>query len=101
MIDVIASIQLRPGSLDDFLAEFHALVPVVLEEEGCISYYPARDIDAGLEPQHLDPHRVTVVEKWESLDALKAHLDAPHMKAYREAVKDYVDGVSLRIVQKA
>ena len=101
MIDVIASIQLRAGSLDAFLAEFHALVPSVLDEDGCISYYPARDIDTGLASQQLDPHRVTVVEKWESLDALHAHLKAPHMLAYREAVKDYVESVTLRVVQKA
>ncbi|MEM1199941.1 MAG: antibiotic biosynthesis monooxygenase [Pseudomonadota bacterium] len=29
-----------------------------------------------------------VVEKWESLDALKAHAAAPHMAAYAAKVKD-------------
>ena len=31
-----------------------------------------------------------VVEKWESLDALKAHAAAPHMAAYAAKVKDMI-----------
>jgi quinol monooxygenase YgiN len=38
------------------------------------------------------------VEKWESLQALHAHLVAPHMAVYRERVKDVVVGVTLQIL---
>ncbi|MBP1777462.1 MAG: hypothetical protein H6Q86_3472, partial [candidate division NC10 bacterium] len=41
---------------------------------------------------------VTIVEKWESLQALHAHLVAPHMATYRERVKDYVVGATLQIL---
>ena len=42
---------------------------------------------------------VTVVEKWESLEALRAHLAAPHMAEYRARVKDLVAGVKLQVLQ--
>ena len=44
---------------------------------------------------------MTVVESWESLDSLYAHLEAPHMAAYRERVKDYVSGASLTVTEPA
>jgi quinol monooxygenase YgiN len=57
------------------------------------------DVDSGLPPQHLD--RVTVIEKWESLEALHAHLRAPHMLTYREQVKDMVEDLSLNVLEEA
>jgi quinol monooxygenase YgiN len=44
---------------------------------------------------------VTIVEQWMSLDHLHAHLKAPHQAAYREDVKDWIEGVSLKILKKA
>jgi quinol monooxygenase YgiN len=52
-------------------------------------------------PQHLDENRVTVIEKWESLEALHAHLRAPHMLTYREQVKDMVEDLSLNVLEEA
>ena len=102
MIYVIASIEVQPGKADAFLAEFHALVPKVHAEEGCIEYGPTRDVDSGIEIQGgVRENTVTIVEKWESLDALKAHLTAPHMGEYREKVKDLVVGVGLQVLEPA
>jgi quinol monooxygenase YgiN len=39
------------------------------------------------------------VEKWESLQALQAHLQTPHMAEYRERVKHIVVGVTLQILE--
>jgi quinol monooxygenase YgiN len=44
---------------------------------------------------------VTVVERWESLDALRAHLAAPHMRDYRARVKDYVLRTQVQVLQPA
>ena len=43
---------------------------------------------------------VTILEHWASLDALKTHSVTPHMLAYREQVKDLVEGVSLKVLRK-
>ncbi len=102
MIHVIATIRVRPGSRAAFLTEFHRLVPTVRAEEGCLDYGPTVDVQTDIAAQV--PRRedvVTVLERWESLDALKAHLAAPHMAKYRERVKDLVADVSLQILEPA
>lgn len=101
MIDVIATIRVKPGWRDEFLAKFKANVPAVLAEQGCIHYYPTVDTDSGIAAQAADAHSVTVIEQWQSLAALHAHLAAPHMAAYRETVKDIVEGVSLKVLSRA
>ena len=101
MINVIASIRVKTGCLSVFLEIFKAIMPKVTEEKGCIEYFPAVDIDAKLPPQILDENVVTIIEKWESLEALRKHLEAPHMLAYREKVKDIVSGLSLKVLREA
>jgi quinol monooxygenase YgiN len=102
MLCVIATIELRPGRREEFLRIFHALVPKVLQEKGCLEYGPMTDLPTPIAAQ--GPVResvVVVVEKWESLEALTAHLSAPHMLAYRAAVKDLVAKVGLQILGPA
>ena len=42
-----------------------------------------------------------VVEKWESLDALQAHIAAPHMVAYGAKVRDLTAGRSIHVMSPA
>lgn len=100
MINVIASIQIKKGKVPEFLENFKANVPNVLAEKGCIAYSPTVDVETGLPPQVLDENMVTIIEKWEDLEALKVHLVAPHMLAYREKVKDMVENLSLKVLQE-
>ena len=102
MIHVIATIELAPGTREAFLAEFRKLIADVRAEAGCIEYGPAIDAETGIPTQFkIGPDRVTVIEKWESVDALKAHAVAPHMQAYRVRVKDFVRGMELRVLAPA
>lgn len=101
MISVIASITVKEGELARFLEIFKANVPVVRAEDGCIEYFPTIDVDSGLPVQVKKPSTVTIIEKWQSLDALQAHLVTPHMLAYREETKDIVEKVSLKVLQEA
>lgn len=101
MITVIASITVKEGELARFLETFKANVPLVRAEEGCIEYFPTIDVDSGLPVQVHEASTVTIIEKWQSLDALKAHLTTPHMLAYKEQTKDLVVGISLKVLQEA
>ena len=101
MINVLASIRVKPGKMTEFLPICKANIPNVRQENGCIEYAAAIDVDADLEPQVLDENMVTVIEKWESLEALNDHLKAPHMLSYREHVKDLVGKVTLKVLQEA
>src|SRR5437763_1907046 len=99
MIVVLATIELHSGKRAPFLDEFRQIVPKVRAEAGCIEYFPAIDVATGMAVQ--GPQRediVVVIEKWESIAALEAHLIAPHMMEYRPKVKDFVKKVGLQIL---
>jgi quinol monooxygenase YgiN len=102
MVYVLASIRVKPGQRAAFLEIFLANVPNVLAEQGCLRYAPTVDVDSGIGAQEGPRENVvTIVEQWENLDRLHAHLDAPHMAAYREKVKDLVEGVTLHVTEPA
>lgn len=101
MVHVLASLYIKEGRLAEFIEIFKANVPNVLREEGCIEYVPAVDLATDIPTQEQNACVVTVIEKWASLDALKAHAVAPHMRAYGEQVQDILESVSLKILQDA
>ena len=100
MIYVIATVEVKPGKREAFLAEFSRNVPNVRVEKGCIDYGPTVDLKTDIARQiPLRENTVTIIEKWESLQALLAHMQAPHMLTYRERVKDLVSGSTLQILE--
>ena len=99
MIHVIAVITAKPGKREEVLRHFRANVPNVRAERGCIEYGAAVDADPALPVQtKYGPETFVVVEKWESMDALKAHAAAPHMAAYGAKVKELIAGRVIHIL---
>ena len=91
MIHVLAVITAKPGMRESILQAFRANVPAVRAENGCIEYGAAVDAEPALKFQTaFGVDTFVVVEKWESLDALKAHAAAPHMAAYAAKTKDLI-----------
>lgn len=102
MIHVIATIQAAPGRRAELLREFQALVPQVRAEKGCIEYDPTVDLATQIAAQ--PPPRsdvVVMVERWQDLAALEAHLAAPHMTAFRAKVKDLVAQIQIQVLEPA
>jgi quinol monooxygenase YgiN len=89
MIHVLALITTKPGMRDEVLDAFRANVPAVHAEEGCIEYGATIDSE-GVGPfqTQLGADTFVVVEKWASVEALKAHAASPHMAAYGARTKD-------------
>jgi quinol monooxygenase YgiN len=101
MITVIASIHLKENQKSKFIKIFKANIPNVLAEKGCIEYVPTVDVPTGLSIQELDKNVVTIVEKWNRLEDLQAHLTAPHMLAYKKDVETLVEKMSLKVLEQA
>jgi len=102
MIYVIATVEVKPGKREEVLKRVRQLVPKVRAEKGCLEYGPAIDAPTAIKAQiPLGENFLVMVEKWEGLKELEAHLTAPHMLAYRQDVKDLVTGVKLQILQSA
>lgn len=102
MIHVVAVITAKPGKREEILRHFRANVPAVKAEKGCIEYGPAVDVENALGFQtKCGPDTFLVIEKWESMDALKAHAAAPHMAAYAAKVKEMIAGRTIHILAPA
>jgi quinol monooxygenase YgiN len=99
MIHVIAVITAKPGRRAEVLEHFNANVPNVLKEDGCIEYGAALDADDAPPVQtKYGADTFLVIEKWQSMDALKAHAAEPHMAAYGAKVKDLLAGRVIHIL---
>jgi len=91
MIHVIAVITAKPGKRENILQAFRANVPAVRAELGCIEYGAAIDAEHALSIQtRWGPDTFLVIEKWESMDALRAHAAAPHMAAYAAKTRELI-----------
>lgn len=101
-VHVVAVITAKPGMRDRILEIFQANVPAVHAEDGCIEYTATIDTDgAGAIQTRFGDDTFVVVEKWESLDALKAHAAAPHMAAYAAKTKDMIASRAIHVLSPA
>jgi quinol monooxygenase YgiN len=102
MLTVIAEIRTRPGQhhRQAVLDQFAKTIPLVLQEAGCHGYTPLVDHAAGVSFQTTAPDSIIMLEQWESVAHLEAHLQTPHMKAHGEAVKGSVLETHIRILEQ-
>lgn len=101
-VHVLAVITAKPGKRAELLELFQANVPNVHAEDGCVEYVAT--IDAEDAPSSQTPFgedTFVVVEKWASMDALKAHAAAPHMTAYAARSKDLIASRVIHVLTPA
>jgi quinol monooxygenase YgiN len=96
MIHVLAIITTNPGHRARVLEAFNANRTAVLAEDGCIEYGAATDVE-GTEPA-FGPDAFVVIEKWASMEQLKAHAASRHMASYREQTAALVAGRAVHIL---
>lgn len=102
MIHVIAVITAKPGMREAILEAFRANMPAVHAEQGCIEYAPAIDAEGiGSFQTPFGPDTFVVVEKWASVEALKAHAAAPHMAAYAAKTRDMIASRAIHVLSPA
>jgi quinol monooxygenase YgiN len=100
MIHVLAIITAKPGLRGQVLEAFHANMPTVHAEKGCIEYGPAVDAEgAGAIQTKFGPDSFVVIEKWESLEALRAHGASPHMAAYAAKTRDLLASRVIHVLE--
>ncbi|MFZ4833076.1 putative quinol monooxygenase [Rouxiella sp. Mn2063] len=101
MITVIAEITVKPGRRDAVLERIHQLLPSVLAEDGCHRYEPYTDVQDQLSWRKDAPDSIFMLEEWESVAHLEAHLKIEHMNAHRERIKDDVVNVTISVLNKS
>ena len=102
MIHVVAIITAKPGMREAVLKEFKANVPAVHAEKGCIEYGPAVDAEGmGAIQTAFGSDTFVVIEKWATIEDLKAHGAAPHMKTYAGKMKDMLASRVIHVLKSA
>lgn len=100
MIHVVAIITAKPGLRGQVLDAFRANMPAVHAEPGCIEYGPAVDAEgAGSMQSKFGPDTFVVIEKWQSLEALRAHGRSPHMADYAAKTRDLLASRTIHILE--
>jgi quinol monooxygenase YgiN len=78
VIIVYGIIETTSESIEAMTEAITSMEKATREEPGCIDYTFSISIS--------DPNCIRVSEKWESVDALKAHMGAPHMGEFQQAI---------------
>lgn len=83
MIYVVAKSNIKPECIDAYRARVLQLVADTnAKDAGCVRYELFQDVkDSGI---------FTMLEEWETMEDLQAHMAADHFKSAIEATKDYV-----------
>ena len=86
---VLCRFDLKPDAdIADYTGRTLAVVPTVRAEDGCRMYTLLKDAKTDWDkPMRFGERTMWMLEKWDSIDALKAHLDTPHMKAFGPTVR--------------
>ena len=78
MIIVAGTIRVAADSQSETTPHAQTMVAETRKEDGCIVYSFAWDV--------VDPGLIRVYEEWESQGHLDAHMNTPHMAAWRAAL---------------
>src|ERR1700675_3805876 len=102
MIHVVAVITAKPGMRASILQAFHPNAAAVKAEPGWVEYGAFVDADNALAFQtKYGPDTFLAIEKWESMDAGKAHAATPHMVASAAATKGRIGTRLVHILSPA
>ncbi len=78
MLIVCGEVVVEEGAIDSARDALRTMEEATRKEPGCETYAFSIDINA--------PTIVRIFERWESMEALEAHLKTPHMAAFGAAV---------------
>ena len=86
---VLCRFDLKPEvSRAEYIEKTKSILAAVRAEKGCCEYRLLGDAATDWDkPQRFGERTLWMLEKWESVAALQAHLQTPHMKAFGPTVR--------------
>jgi quinol monooxygenase YgiN len=99
MIHVVAVITTQPGQRETVLRAFHDNSEAVRAEVGYVEYTAV--VDHAGSPAPYGPDTFVVVEKWQTIEDLRAHAAAPHMVAYSHKTKELIKERAIHVLTPA
>jgi len=90
MISVVAGFTVKDGKEAECLEYARNIAEETRKEKGCIMYELCQNTKSA--------NSFTFIEKWESKDALDAHMETAHFKEYVPKIHSVtVDGVAINV----
>ena len=90
MIIVNATLPVKEEKIDDAIKQAETLINASRQHKGNISYNLYRDV--------LDDSLI-FIEKWESQEALQAHMQTPEFVEFGENIKEYLtDELGIKLI---
>lgn len=93
MLYLIATLEIKPGSMPAIMEGVMPCIEATRREEGCISYDLVRSV--------TDENTLMFVERWETRAALDAHFKTPHLIAWRDAGEPYFLSRKIEIIENS
>ena len=90
MIDVIATLTIKPELREQTLAAARINIAATQKEKGCIYYDMYESVTR--------PGTYVVVERWETRADLTAHSQAEHFKAWRKAGAEGITSRKIEVI---
>ena len=90
MIYVVATITAKPGKRDALMDGAKPCIAATRKEKGCISY--------DLFESTSEAGTFNFVERWETREALAAHMETDHLKAWRKVGAECVASRAVEII---
>jgi quinol monooxygenase YgiN len=78
MVVVNAVVKTTPEDIDALRGAIGIMETASREETGCVDYTFSVEVS--------DPNVMRITEKWQSVEALKAHMTTPHMAEFQKAM---------------
>ena len=103
MVYVVVTMQIKKGRVEEFLKVVEELRGFVVKEPGCLAYDFTREVESPLSIQEpIDTHRITLIERWESMEALEIHAQPspspdPGKQKLSQAMRDMRESVVARV----
>ena len=84
----------------DYIAKTKSVLAAVRAEPGCLEYRLLGDLQTDWDkPQRFGAKTLWMIEKWASVNSLKAHLETPHMKAFGPTVRPFRDSSTFHVLE--
>lgn len=99
---VLCRFDLKPeANILEYVSKTLSVIPKVHAEKGCLFYELLQDADTDWDlPMRFGERTFWMVEQWDSIESLKAHLNAPHMKAFGPTVRDMRSASTFHVLEK-
>jgi quinol monooxygenase YgiN len=99
---VLCRFDIKPDAdLADYKSKTLGVIPLVHAEDGCRLYTLLQDAATDWDkPMRFGERTLWMLEKWDSVDALKKHLEAPHMKAFGPTVRDMRTSSTFHVLEE-